>query len=167
MFVLIYIVCLTIFGYNNDMKKFTSPRQKTGLKGEKIACEFLQESNFRIIECNFSCRFGEVDIIASKDGRLYFFEVKSVTHQKVSDTEKNLKGKREQFEQEYRKIINPFQNVTYKKKLRLIKTIEYYLQGKNFPKDRLFQVDGIGITFSRDENNKEQVIVNVIHNIIM
>ena len=48
-----------------------------GFKGESDACEYLKNQNFDIIERNFRCRYGEVDIIAYKEGELVFVEVKT------------------------------------------------------------------------------------------
>ncbi|WP_312698842.1 YraN family protein [Sedimentibacter sp.] len=47
-----------------------------GYEYEKIAERYLCENQFSIIERNFISRFGEIDIIAEKDGRLHFIEVK-------------------------------------------------------------------------------------------
>ncbi len=47
-----------------------------GNKGENIACDFLKKKNFKIIERNFSCKFGEIDIIAEDGNFLVFVEVK-------------------------------------------------------------------------------------------
>ena len=47
-----------------------------GRLGEQIASSFLKKKGFQIIETNFRTRFGELDIIAAKDGRLVFVEVK-------------------------------------------------------------------------------------------
>ena len=50
------------------------------LKGdaaEERAAAFLRKSGFRLIDRNVSSRFGEIDIIATKDGVLHFVEVKS------------------------------------------------------------------------------------------
>jgi len=44
---------------------------------EDRASEFLEENGFLIIERNFYSRFGEIDLIASKDEVLHFIEVKS------------------------------------------------------------------------------------------
>ncbi|MBE0514420.1 YraN family protein [Sulfurimonas sp.] len=44
---------------------------------EDIACEFLRDNGFAIVERNFYSRFGEIDIIAIKDDVLHFVEVKS------------------------------------------------------------------------------------------
>ena len=45
--------------------------------GEKIAANFLQENNIKIIETNFRNKIGEIDIIA-KEGEIFLFiEVKT------------------------------------------------------------------------------------------
>ena len=35
-----------------------------GKLGEDIACNFLQESGYQILNKNYKCHFGEIDIIA-------------------------------------------------------------------------------------------------------
>ena len=53
-------------------------KKETGNNGENIACEFLKKKNYIIIEQNFSCKQGEIDIIAkSPTNYLVFIEVKS------------------------------------------------------------------------------------------
>ncbi len=52
-------------------------RKKIGARGEEIAAGFLEKQNFRIIQRNFRCRCGEVDIIARDGGTLVFVEVKT------------------------------------------------------------------------------------------
>ena len=55
--------------------------KKIGSKGEKIAVDFLKLHNYTIIEKNFFCRQGEIDIIAKDNikGELVFLEVKTRT----------------------------------------------------------------------------------------
>jgi Holliday junction resolvase-like predicted endonuclease len=53
-------------------------RQK-GNKGEDIACKYLQNKGFTIVERNYQKAWGELDIIAEKDKYIHFFEVKSVS----------------------------------------------------------------------------------------
>ena len=48
-----------------------------GNAAEDIACRFLLDNGFRVVERNFYSRFGEIDIIALKDDVLHFVEVKS------------------------------------------------------------------------------------------
>ncbi|MDH5361465.1 MAG: YraN family protein [Gammaproteobacteria bacterium] len=50
--------------------------QERGLQAEQQACEFLQQQGFRLIEKNFSCRLGELDLIMLQDTKLIFVEVK-------------------------------------------------------------------------------------------
>ena len=48
----------------------------TGSAGEQAAAEYLIRNGFEIIERNFKTPRCEIDIIAHKDRRLYFVEVK-------------------------------------------------------------------------------------------
>jgi len=52
-------------------------RQETGMLGEKIACDFLGKNGYQIIETNYRCRDGEVDIIAKEQDMLVFVEVRT------------------------------------------------------------------------------------------
>jgi putative endonuclease len=48
-----------------------------GRTGEEAAVRYLQEQGYRILERNFRCRFGEIDLIARDAGVLVFIEVKT------------------------------------------------------------------------------------------
>ncbi|MDQ5971413.1 MAG: putative endonuclease [Patescibacteria group bacterium] len=61
------------------MKNFTSKNQKIGELGEDVACKYLEKQGFLIKERNYTKKWGEIDIIATKEGKLYFVEVKSVS----------------------------------------------------------------------------------------
>ncbi|WP_051638516.1 YraN family protein [Butyrivibrio sp. NC2002] len=51
-------------------------KREIGNYYESLVCEFIKEKGYSIVERNFRCKSGEVDIIA-KDGRyLIFIEVK-------------------------------------------------------------------------------------------
>jgi len=45
--------------------------------GENQACEFLRRQGFVVVERNFHTTTGEIDIVASKGGDLFFIEVKT------------------------------------------------------------------------------------------
>lgn len=45
--------------------------------GENIACEYLINHHYTILERNFQKRYGELDIVAVKDNILVFVEVKT------------------------------------------------------------------------------------------
>ena len=48
-----------------------------GRKGESIAVSYLKEHGYFIRERNYYSSWGEIDIIAEKDGQLHFVEVKT------------------------------------------------------------------------------------------
>lgn len=54
-----------------------SYKQEIGNLGETASCEFLTRAGYKIIQRNFRCKTGEIDIIALKDGCTVFVEVKT------------------------------------------------------------------------------------------
>ena len=55
-------------------------KQDLGQLGENIACRYLVEKGYKIIERNFRKKWGEIDIIAkAPDKTLVFIEVKTIT----------------------------------------------------------------------------------------
>lgn len=52
-------------------------KQEVGRAGEDLAQHYLQKHGFQIIANNFRTRFGEIDLIASKNSQYYFVEVKT------------------------------------------------------------------------------------------
>ncbi|MGB6065816.1 MAG: YraN family protein [Desulfomonilaceae bacterium] len=54
----------------------TNTRDKGNL-AEQIAGDHLQGRGYRIIERNFACKLGEIDIVAQHQGELVFVEVRS------------------------------------------------------------------------------------------
>jgi putative endonuclease len=48
-----------------------------GKAGETAACDFLKRKGYRIMDRNYRCPFGEVDIVAKKRGLTVFCEVKT------------------------------------------------------------------------------------------
>lgn len=51
-------------------------KENKGYQYEEIAKRYLLNNNYKIIEQNFTSKFGEIDIIALKDGIISFIEVK-------------------------------------------------------------------------------------------
>ena len=49
----------------------------TGKKGEDLAVAYLSEAGYRILQRNYRCIFGEIDIVAEDGETLVFAEVKS------------------------------------------------------------------------------------------
>jgi putative endonuclease len=52
-------------------------RIRTGKRGEEIAVAYLKSKGYRIIERNYKCLFGEIDIVAKDGNTVVFVEVKS------------------------------------------------------------------------------------------
>lgn len=48
-----------------------------GKNGENVACQCLEKQGFCIIQRNFKCKVGEIDIIATDKNELVFIEVKT------------------------------------------------------------------------------------------
>ena len=48
-----------------------------GNKGEKRAAAYLKSKGYKIIERNYRCKLGEIDLIAEKDNIIIFVEVKT------------------------------------------------------------------------------------------
>jgi putative endonuclease len=95
-------------------------KQKVGSIGEDVACRFLVKQGFRILDRNYLKKWGELDIIAKKDGVLRFVEVKTVSRENI----KNIS--RETLERD-----RPEENVHTWKIRRLHRTINSYLLEKH------------------------------------
>lgn len=54
-------------------------KQKLGKWGEDQGCSYFIANGYQILQRNYRCRFGEIDIIAQKTGQLIFAEVKTRT----------------------------------------------------------------------------------------
>ncbi|QSX06564.1 YraN family protein [Sedimentibacter sp. zth1] len=52
-------------------------KENKGYQFEIVAQKYLKAHGYVILEVNFMCRFGEIDIIALKDNVLIFVEVKA------------------------------------------------------------------------------------------
>ncbi len=65
-------------GKGNIKFKMVS-RKRIGEEGERIAVQYLEKNGYQIIERNFRCRRGEIDIIAWKENEIIFVEVKTRT----------------------------------------------------------------------------------------
>lgn len=86
-------------------------KRKTGDLGEELACRFLVKKGFDIVERNYLKKWGEIDIVALKDNKTYFIEVKTVRSVPGSD-------------------FRPEDNVHANKLQRLARTIETYIAEK-------------------------------------
>ena len=130
-------------------KIFTSETQKIGELGENIATKFLMKHGFLILDRNYTKKWGEIDIIAEKNNKLYFVEVKSISHLPVEIFTKGDKPN-----DDYR----PEENMHPWKMKRLSRTIQTYLLSKNIPDEKEWQVD-LFIVFLDIKNRKAKIKV--------
>ena len=71
-------------------------RQETGKLGEKLARKLLQKKGYHILETNFRCRAGEIDIVAQKEDCLVFVEVRTKSSGDFGTPEESITaGKKE------------------------------------------------------------------------
>lgn len=59
-----------------------------GKLGEDLAVRFLKKKGWGILKRNYRKNYGEIDVIAQKEEKLGFFEVKAVSHETGEFSEK-------------------------------------------------------------------------------
>ncbi|MFH0854011.1 MAG: YraN family protein [bacterium] len=67
-----------------------SLRKIVGDYGEKLAINYLIRKGYNILDFHFSGRFGEIDIVAVKNMKIHFVEVKSRTNNYFGSPEEGL-----------------------------------------------------------------------------
>jgi putative endonuclease len=75
-------------------------RQEIGRLGEKLATNYLKKQGFKILETNYRCPLGEIDIIARQKDCLAFIEVRTKTGSDFGTPEESVTGDKK------RKMIN-------------------------------------------------------------
>lgn len=97
-------------------------RYELGKWGEEVAFRYLVNLGYLILHRNWTCHWGEIDMVAKKRGRLYFFEIKT-------------------------RYSNVLESVSWFKQRHLLRTIQIYLKkyGHSFEN---FQADFIGVETS-------------------
>lgn len=82
-------------------------QNKLGKFGEQVALHYLEDNKYTILAKNFRMgRYGEIDIIAEKEGVLTFIEVKARTSKRYG---------------------SPAESVTFVKQQKIRRVAEYYL----------------------------------------
>ena len=54
-----------------------TPNQITGTAGEDLAAAYFKKLKYKILQRNYRCKCGEVDLIVMKDDVIHFVEVKN------------------------------------------------------------------------------------------
>lgn len=123
------------------MKRIIIDRKKLGNIGEEISCKYLEQIGYKIIERNFSCRQGEIDIIARDKNELIFIEVKTRSN--------FIFGK-------------PKESVNLNKQKHIIKSTKYYLHIHRLDK-AFVRFDVIEVYFKKNKyiiKHLKQVEIN-------
>ena len=120
--------------------KFNLDYKHIGKFGEQKATDYLKKQNYTIIDRNFICKQGELDIIAQDDKEIVFCEVK---------TRNNFNfGK-------------PVDAVNKEKKKHILKAAKYYLY-KNNLENNFIRFDVIEVYI-----RKNGIFINQIKNIFI
>ena len=99
-------------------------RLEIGKQGEQIAQKYLRRKRYKLLETNFRCAVGEIDIIAKDQHVVVFVEVRTRT----SDT-----------------FMPPYNTVRYSKKKQVKRVARFYISKHNLVNTQ-FRFDVIGIT---------------------
>ena len=110
-----------------------------GKLGEDEATKFLEQKGYKILDRNFSCKRGEIDIIALDKDEIVFVEIKSRTNNEYG---------------------LPSEAVTLKKLNHILKTAEYYLYIRNLEKEPV-RIDAVEVFLYGDT-----IRINHLKNVI-
>ncbi|HHY60175.1 MAG TPA: YraN family protein [Clostridia bacterium] len=113
-------------------------RKVTGQEGEELAARYLEEQGYKILERNYRCALGEIDIIACDNEDLVFIEVKTRTS---------------------RAFGYPQESITRSKQFRLKKIALKYLAEKR-PLYRNYRFDVVSILMRNGKIDSIDVIRN-------
>lgn len=116
-------------------------RKEIGRWGENLACQYLKANHYDIIERNFWCRQGEIDIIAKdiKKKETVFIEVKTRSNFKYG---------------------NPAQAVNKEKQRHIKQVMKYYIN-RNHLKNEAIRIDVIEIYIKKSNyqiNHIKQIL---------
>ncbi len=120
-------------GETKSGERKNNARQLLGRKGEQMAAATLHERGYHILEHNFRCRYGEIDLIAEEGDDLVFVEVK--TRRGVA-------------------FGRPEEAVHLTKRRKLAQVASYYLDLRA-EADRSWRIDVVAIQFSQNGKFEE------------
>lgn len=114
------------------MRKERDRRHLGGL-GEQLAAAFLESKGFSILETNYRQPWGEIDIIARKDGIVRFVEVKAVSRESLPAISREMDNRPEEL-------------VHARKLEKVSRTAQLYMEDKQL--DDEYQIDVVGVIIS-------------------
>lgn len=112
--------------------------QIIGKKGEDIVVDFLKKNKYRILERNFYCNQGEIDIIAVEKDEIVFIEVKTRNNTNYGmPSEAVTKQKEKHFKKATEYYI--YKNNLYNEFIRL-DVVEVLLKGQQYTINHIKQI---------------------------
>lgn len=99
-------------------------KREIGRKYENMAVRYLMENGYDIIERNYQNRYGEIDIIAGKEGILVACEVKYRSGMRCGD---------------------PLEAVDLRKQRRICRTMLYYYKRHGYSSDMPCRFDVVAV----------------------
>ncbi|EKD70722.1 MAG: hypothetical protein ACD_46C00428G0005 [uncultured bacterium] len=91
------------------MDKFN--KQQSGQQAERDACQFLQARGLRLIQANYRCYFGEIDLIMKDKDYVVFVEVRKRHNPNYG---------------------NALESINKTKAKKIIKTAAHFMQERNW-----------------------------------
>ena len=104
-------------------------RAVTGQVGERVAAAHLERTGHRILERNYRCTYGEIDLVAEEGAELAFVEVRTRSGPSFG---------------------SPEESITWPKKQRMTRCALAYLSERQV-KDRRWRIDLIAVLLERGQ----------------
>ncbi len=98
--------------------------KKLGKQAEELVCHYLQKQKLKLVARNYSCRYGEIDLIMHDQATLVFIEVRYRQNSYFGSSLETI-------------------NVT--KQNKVIKTAEYYLLTHHLSEKTACRFDVVGV----------------------
>jgi len=125
--------------------------KKVGSIGENLSASHLKSLGFTILAMNYLKQWGEIDVIAKKDDKVHFVEVKTVSYETKADLELAVA----------RRTHRPEENVHEYKLKKLSRTIDTWICENNWQGD--WQIDVIAVRIvPRETYASIKIIQNII-----
>ena len=128
-----------------------SHNKETGALGESITATYLEKQGYRILGRNYLKKWGEIDVIAEKAGKVHFVEVKTVSYGTKFDLERAVAHG----------TWRPEENVHAHKIKKLSRAIESWLMENDWLGDWQIDVAAVRIV-PRETYATIKMIENVI-----
>ena len=132
---------------------------RIGQLGENIACRYLISRGYLVRDRNYRKKYGEIDIVALKAGRVHFVEVKSVSRENY---EKKVTYATKNAQKPIKDDYEASDNVHPWKLRRLAHTIEAYLLERFADEEPDWQLDVLLVTlFKKDRKARVEILEDV------